>query len=269
MSDAKKPIKVNISDVAQPGKSAPSETSKPVLVSNRPILKDPMVVDQTAGADDTSDKLLTKTADKELEVPGAPPLTADAATADQTSTAAPTPIKVKKDTKTSTAQTLPAATKPDEKVEALTDAATPETPAENTDTAEPTKPEPEPATDTDKTTVEKQTADEASTITEADATASNEADTADASDKPVKQTDEEVDAEVAKQAKHDAAIQKLVDSKQYSLPINAVEKRRSKRFVLLGILLSLLLALTWADIALDAGIIQFHSVKPLTHFFSN
>jgi len=76
-------------------------------------------------------------------------------------------------------------------------------------------------------------------------------------------------AEAEKVALHDAEIQKLVDSKQYYLPINAVEKRRSKRVVALGIFLSLILAAAWLDIALDAGLVQLDSVKPVTHFFSN
>lgn len=82
-------------------------------------------------------------------------------------------------------------------------------------------------------------------------------------------TAEQQDAEAEKQAKYDAQIQKLAESKQYFLPINAQEKRRTKRFVVLGVLLSVLLALAWVDVALDAGLIQLGSVKPVTHFFSN
>jgi hypothetical protein len=43
--------KKHIPDVEKPGKSAPAATSKPVLVSNRPILKDPMVVEKADGED--------------------------------------------------------------------------------------------------------------------------------------------------------------------------------------------------------------------------
>lgn len=87
---------------------------------------------------------------------------------------------------------------------------------------------------------------------------------------PADLTSEEIDnAEAEKQAKHDAEIEKLVNEKRYFLPINAVEKRRTKRFVILGIVLSLLLALAWVDVALDAGLIQIPGVKPFTHFFSN
>jgi hypothetical protein len=82
-------------------------------------------------------------------------------------------------------------------------------------------------------------------------------------------TEEELNAEAEALAKHDEAIQQLVDSKQYFLPINAVEKRKTRHFVILGVLLSVLLLLAWGDIALDAGLIQISGIKPATHFFSN
>ena len=74
---------------------------------------------------------------------------------------------------------------------------------------------------------------------------------------------------IYQETKRQAAIDKLTDNKKYYLPINAVEKRRSRRFVILGIILSLLLILAWADIALDSGLIHINGIKPLTHFFSN
>ena len=65
----------------------------------------------------------------------------------------------------------------------------------------------------------------------------------------------------------EATVQKLVESKQYYLPIETVEVRRSKRIVVLGVAISLLLALTWVNIALDAELIQLGDIKPLTNFF--
>lgn len=75
--------------------------------------------------------------------------------------------------------------------------------------------------------------------------------------------------DAAQQAEHDESIQKLIVSKKYVLPINSVEKRRSRRFVMLGIVLSLVLLVAWADVALDAGLIHVGGIKPVTHFFSN
>jgi hypothetical protein len=90
----------------------------------------------------------------------------------------------------------------------------------------------------------------------------------DSDDEKPEQTAEAIEeAEAAKQAEHDTAIQKLVDEKQYFLPINAVEKRRSQRFILLGILLSVVLAFAWLDVALDAGIISLNVNLPHTHLF--
>jgi len=88
-------------------------------------------------------------------------------------------------------------------------------------------------------------------------------------DEPDKLDQAAVEAEAAQQTKHDEAVEKLVESKQYYLPIETIEKRRSKRFVALGILLSLLLIVAWADIALDSGILHLGGIKPVTHFFSN
>ena len=102
--------------------------------------------------------------------------------------------------------------------------------------------------------------------------ADSDADDDAAGDSDAKKTgpsDEELEAEAQAKAKHDEAVQKLIDGKQYFLPINAVEKRRTKNFVLLGLVVSLLLILAWGDIALDAGLITVPGVKPVTHFFSN
>lgn len=67
----------------------------------------------------------------------------------------------------------------------------------------------------------------------------------------------------------DAQIEKLVESRKYFLPINAVEHRRSTRFAVAGVILALILAVAWVDVALDAGLIRLGGVKPVTHLFSN
>src|SRR5882757_2872268 len=50
-----KPGAPKVFDVAKPGKSAPSASSKPIIVTNRPVLKDPMMVDESTDAG-TKDK---------------------------------------------------------------------------------------------------------------------------------------------------------------------------------------------------------------------
>lgn len=71
-----------------------------------------------------------------------------------------------------------------------------------------------------------------------------------------------------KEAAHTAAIRKLVDNEQYFLPINSVESRKTKRFIALGAVLIVLLAVAWVDVALDAGLVQLGGLKPVTHFFA-
>ncbi len=212
MSETKKPAKSRkkpITDVDKPADSKPAATSKPVIVTNRPILKDPMVVDGDVKADDDDKKAEEK---KELAHSTAPvvkPLDQPTSEPDQTD-------------------------EPDNPDK-------PEVPEEKRATDEPeAQSEPEPKTD-DKPAATKTSG-------------------------PARQKS---DAETAEQTKREAAIQHLIDSKKYELPINAVEKRKSKRFVVLGIVLAILLVLAWGDIAADAGLIHVSGLKPVTHFFSN
>lgn len=97
----------------------------------------------------------------------------------------------------------------------------------------------------------------------------DDAETSDDEKEKTESIEEAEAAEAEKQAAHDAEIQKLADDKKYFLPINTVEKRKTKRFVILGIVLSIILAVAWVDVALDAGLIHLGGIKPVTHFFSN
>ena len=179
-----------ISDVEEPGKSAASATSKPVIVTNRPLIKDPMVVEE---ADDAPAKEVLpskKTSTKPKLQPLKP-------TADKPDTEQPEPV-AEPASKTEASEQKAAAPNPNSK----------QKPSEN----------------------------------------------------------DEKNAEKRK-AEHDTNLQKIVDAKTYYLPINAVEKRKTKRFVLLGVLLSILLIMLWIDIALDAGLIQIDGITPITSFF--
>ncbi len=71
-----------------------------------------------------------------------------------------------------------------------------------------------------------------------------------------------------KQAEHEAAMNSLIESGKYFLPINAVEKRKSRHIAVAGIILSVVLALVWYDVALDAGLLSNTLHLPHTHFFA-
>ncbi len=219
MSEAKQPAKP-IVDVAQPGKTAPPLTSKPVLVSNRAMLKDPMVISKTEEEPPKEDTVTVKTARSGQTV---------------AATEAVANPEVEPKTEQALNTTPEPVLKPDESAP---------------------KSEPEAPAKEDTPPAEKKESSES--------TESNEA-----SDKQAIPTDAQIEAAAAAEAAHDATIQKLVDSKQYFVSVNAVEKRRTKRVVALGVALSIILALAWVDVALDAGLIQIGSVKPVTHFFSN
>lgn len=206
MAESKKPSPAkHVNDVARPGQSAPSASSRPVIVSNRPILKDPMMVSEDDAEEaKTAETLASKAKDiPKLQMPAA--------------TIAPPTSEADVETSEATTDETPTKKAPDESL------------PDDTAPAEPNK-------------------DKASSST-------------------VQNPDNDVEAK--QQAEHTVAIQKLIATRQYFLPINAVEKRRSKRFVALGIMLSLILAVAWVDVALDASLIHLGGIKSITHFFSN
>jgi hypothetical protein len=238
-ADKPKPI----IDVAHPGQSAPSPTTKSILINNHALLKDPMVVEAASNPEDGDAPAPPKPAaagpsrviikpihdDVEPEVPAEEPTEEPAGKAAEPAPALP---------------------------EAPAAAA-----ADDPEPAAPAEPDPEPASSPAKPADDKPDAP---------------ADTADpAKEEPDKTVDaamandKQLADQQAAEAEHEAAMQKLIDSQQYFLPINTVEKRKAKRFMVLGVVLAVVLAAAWADIALDAGLIHVSGVKPATHFFSN
>lgn len=228
-------------DVAKPNKSRPSPTTKQVIVTNRPILQDPMVnaVPNQSGPT-TAPPLEVKLATK-INVR---PLSTSA------ELAASEPIVVKPVTEVSDSSDLAGATSPisdhieQARAEAAVSAESEAVPV--ADSAEP------PVATTDEPALK------SGTVPIAEAPKDGALVTA----KDLVDDEDEADEAAAN-------IQKLVVEKRYFLPINTQEKRRTKHFIILGIILILLLALAWANIALDAGLIRIDGVKPLTHLFSN
>lgn len=179
-----------ITDVEHPGKTAATATSKPVIVANRPIIKDPMMVEEKENKDDKSELLTKKTSTKPKIQPLEPSPKTEEASGEE---------KNKEKSQEQAKDTLD-----------------------------------EPKKNDSKNSKSKEDSEES----------------------------------IAKRkAEHDANLQKIVDAKTYYLPINAVEKRKTKRFVVLGVLLSILLLMVWVDIALDAELIQIDGLSPLTSFF--
>lgn len=280
----------SIMDVTRPGKSAPSPNSKSVIVGNRPMLKDPMVVDET---DNSLAKVSSKAKERLLTAPLLETEEPDMAAAGETGVtkkpAAAKPKHKRVEQPAKTPETVSHAksakviapsidNKPAEPPKLIGALSVDELPPKAEPSEAPEKPVPaKPVPPTEPSSKPAKTEDKPEAQPEAEPEAKP------APQPATKPTEEEakagaittagspeaVQTEDDKQAQHQAAVEKLADSKKYYLPINMVEKRRSKHFAVAGIILSLLLIVAWADIALDAGLIKVAGIKPLTHFFSN
>lgn len=351
-----------IFDIAKPGKSAPASTSKPVIVTNRPILQDPMVVQATAAAPSTTPadtaksaaisspsrekviaplkitlndgseksqpnptatnaepndvvvipdtdkskkttKLNVKTEEEEerdlgeiaVEAIAGPPDFAEDDLDKPSKAAATKPSKpgmliADLMRKAANKRETPSAPELDPSVEApeakelAVDAPLPkeETPpateaddgaAESKTDETPQSPDaPLDVTVDDASTSKAETVEEAA----ADATplpmASDsigsetaEANKDDAQLAPLE--DEKLKAAEAIAKEREAEVEKIIESQQFFLPINAVERRKTKRHLLVALLIMVVLGIAWADLALDAGILQIDGVKAPTDFF--
>lgn len=202
-------------DVAKPGKSMATATSRPVIVSNGPLLPDPMMSDGSSDARPgvgNSPRLTIKPlsdddgTDKKVAVNKKPVEEAPAAEAEA-------PKDVPKDE--------PQAPETEEKVE-------------------------EPAPETSETE---------------EVPADIGGDTP-----PSLENKAQKEAEAA--AKQQAELDKLTESRDYFLPINAVERRRSKVVVWSLLVLSLVLGLVLVNFLLDADVLTINGVKPLTNLFN-
>lgn len=197
-------------DVSPPNTSAPSENSKSVIVTHRPMMQDSSVINEVP-EDKTITGLIKTTSGGEKRVQ---PLTA--------------PIL------------------------------SPEPETEEVAALETEVDKPEPVVEPEEKPAEPEKQKEPEAVPEAPVP-KNENDTP--SEEAIAATEEDLQTEA------DKALQKLIDGKEYFLPINSREKQRSKRFVACGIILSLILIVAWVDIALDANIITLGDLEALTNFF--
>ncbi|HSH56029.1 MAG TPA: hypothetical protein VK983_04350 [Candidatus Limnocylindrales bacterium] len=283
------PKTAKVFDIAKPGRQAAAPaTARPVIVTNRTIMHDPMV---TAVSD---------------EVPSAPPLTQTLKVVIKPlseSEGEPEPVKkagkptpadsiIKKielqplngptghaakpsDAERATPEVLP---EPDQTVPALDGGTTGQSPSTqqtklDDPEAVPTKidkifqtphdeehdaagDEPkDPALSTaDATPIPTPTNDSIGSNTESEQVSSDAA------------TSKAV-AAAEKEATEQAALEELVQSEQYFLPLNAVERRRSRLAAIFGTLLIVLLAAALFELMLDAGFVTLPGIQPITTFF--
>ncbi len=270
MADSKddpKPRKVI--DVTEPGKSEPSASGKPIIVSNRPLLqRDPMVVgsEPAEGDIDNTPAGNVKRPEGELSSyqegnaitpPSAPSLPKDVAKTTKTpATDSDKPAQVSEpaDNESMIQEENP-------KTDTATKAANQEPMPESTKTT--TEPVEQEEPETSPPEVEHQD--------EAAATNSESSTDVSKNDQPTPKT---VTDETAKKAAEEKAAklaeqEKTIESKKYYLPINTIEHRKDIRRAILLLVLAVLLALIWLDIVLDAGILKLGPIHSLTHFFNS
>ncbi|HSX30548.1 MAG TPA: hypothetical protein VLE99_01395 [Candidatus Saccharimonadales bacterium] len=286
MPQKEKSAASKIDDVKRPGKATPSASSRPIVVSNRPVLaSDPMMVATDAtGSKESALQPMTRTAktiqplDTALTAAAArkaaeQPLTpSDLASAnDKSAGDTSTAIKIIDnsgtdqplvDTSAAVAETAPPETpeltaKPaaepvaiieEPKAKPNPDATPPEpTTAQNAETTDPSETTPLPATTAPSAAIE--SSDQVKRDQEAELTA------------------EQIAAAEAETARNQE-LEALVASRKYNAPINARQRKRSRLHVLLLCLLALALAAVLLDAALDAGLVSLPVSVPHTHFLS-
>ena len=307
-----------IIDVTEPGKSAPSPSARPIIVSNRPVLKrDPMMLTPDGMEKDADDGTSTtvlphSSASKTIKIMPLSPLSSgkpeDTATPPggtpasakelRNQMAAPTPstsAPAKSAEQKAAAKDLgieavtnidraeePVAPKPvavaGEEKDIKPDDEEPLKKPEDTAKDSPTEPDDEesPAVPDAKPDSKEDAAKEEEPTPPLPAAQTSVPD-------EEKDIDGDVDGQLAPnqsidQAKRKAEDEKLaklaeqekvIDSKQYYLPINSVEhRRRSLDRTIFILMLVLVLALVWLDIVMDAGILKVGGIQPLTHFFA-
>ncbi len=254
---AEKSSEKKIMDVARPGRTAATPTSRPVVITNRPLInQDPMVAAGSDGGTETAKTVPVKTAEEPLVHHGE---------------------KIIKPPKASEAEEEPEAAAEEPVVEATTPAEEPaKTKEEATEEVTPAEPEvseekptapaaaeadPEPAAAPEAPAEEPEAPTEEATPAESDE-ASDEASDDD------KQINPDAVKEVSEAEKHRAAeLEEIIASGKYHVPVNSSANHRNRIITLWLIVLTLLLAVALLDALLDVGILNVQGV-PHTHFFS-
>ncbi len=202
-ASGKKSSAPKVMDVAKPGKSAPSTTSRPVIVGHGPMMQDPMVNDQNDSKKEENTEKVVVHGPKVIA-----PLGISNGSTEETKKAEP-----------------PGAPEPPAEPEATPETLKPED--QPTEAAEP-KPDAQPEPQKAEATPEP-AKDEPSEDGAVDALAEQAA--------KAKKPPEDVEA-----AKRQEALDKLVTEKKYFVPIGQVSRRRHARWALFLFILLVLAA---------------------------
>ena len=227
-SSAKKQASNKVMDVAKPGKTAPSATSKPIIVGHKSMMKqDPMMSEKPAKSSDDGDKIAVNRGTKVVA-----PLTLKVVDTSEEKLAT-APVLKETSAEEPAIQSAAAPAEPEEvpgaaEVPATPEVETPETPEEELAPAASEEAEPE------------STSDEAS---EVDAVAEQ---VGSGKKKDSQETEEE------KQKREN--VEKLIADKKYFVPTGQVTRKRRTRWTIF--LLIVLIAAAGFIFAVDAEVID-------------
>lgn len=226
-----------VSDISKPSATA---TSRPIIVTHSPVMRDPTLVNDQPKED------------TELEPDKNEPLMATHELTIKPSAEAEQEIKSEQQV-SATPEESPQSDA--QTIKVTVQKSTPKVEADDTEpnpeAEQPKAEEPEPA-QSEAESKEKEPTEE-----------------------PAEKSQVDQDAELQKQelaaqeakAIHDAQIDQLVDEEKYFLPLNRIEKRR-QHFVIIGAIIAIILAVAWLDVVLDAGLVSNTYHLPHTTFFS-
>ncbi len=240
-------------DVAKPGETRVDTTSRPVIVGHKSTIKqDPMFKE---ASDDPEEPLARPARGKDLEPVSDEPLVTEELEESTVAQSEP-------ETTEETAEfTLP--------IE-LEEEPTPEEEPEK-------KPEPEPKPELEESPKEKKVAstpdkkpetspEKSKEKSEAEEPSPGEDTAKDASTDEVDKTKESADAKaLAEQEARTAEVQKLVNSKEFFVPIGQASRRRSNYAGIILLILVIVAAAIGVNFAVDAELIEI-GVEPLTDF---
>lgn len=271
MSDASKKDKSKapkVFDVAKPSESTPASTGKPIIVTSRPVIRDPVTEDsqeQSTDVEPAAGSVPSPTSSRVKIMPLSDPETLKQAAATNNGDLAASKPADPSDAETQPEAEASAGTGiqtpgPDKPVEAAA--------AEKNDgeAAEPASQSPAEDTtkeDSDQALTGSDSKPPVDSASEQDDDGSDDTEQATGEGKDISKEEEEA---ARKEAEREEELRKLVESRKYYLPIDEVEKRH--RMYAWSTLLVLLLGLLWLDIVLDAGIMKIGDIKAPTHFFS-
>ena len=289
MADKKDDKDNKIMDVSDPGSTKPSENSRNIIIKSKPILKDPMISNNQGSniesetiseEEPTGPPEVPKTLSRKINIeplrdnikedqdnkedpkPLLPPSEKEKSSLNIVSPTESTETNVEEKKEPENELKLPIEEKPkeEETKDSKVELSGPieEKPKEEDSISVPNETNNLPETNTLKEAEDKPEIDPSKNETNPLNSENNEPSNPLINKKQVNESSEEKLAQlkVQEEQKRQEAINRMVESKQYFLPINQNQKRKTKHFVIIGILLSIILLVVWLYVASNAGIIK-------------